>query len=275
MPRETQKSIAAADYYVRLKDVRIALGLDISQMAALAGLPEVTYLNQERQAVKRIPPEVFANFSLALGLSVDYLLGLTDVPDAYPYGISQNFADKVNTARVKELRESTGTMGRAMAEELDISAGAYSTKERHPEVLAFTILDLIRISNVFDVPVDYLIKLTDQRKRHAKGSPKKIPLGLGTIVRIKHRLGLAASPADLNDELKSYCNSHYRVRMIRIDRGLKQSDVAAAIGVNLNTYSIWERNYYRIPAFYLIKIADLYDVSLDYLVGRSDDPCRG
>lgn len=75
MPRETQKSIAPADYYVRLKDVRIALGLDISQMAALAGLPEVTYLNQERQAVKRIPPEVFANFSLHLGFQQITFLG--------------------------------------------------------------------------------------------------------------------------------------------------------------------------------------------------------
>lgn len=75
MPRETQKSIAAADYYVRLKDVRIALGLDISRMAALAGLPEVTYLNQERQAVKQFRQKFSRTFLWHLGFQQITFLG--------------------------------------------------------------------------------------------------------------------------------------------------------------------------------------------------------
>lgn len=47
MPRWKSKTVAPPDYYVRLKDIRIALGLDMTQMGRLIGLPIVTYLAYE------------------------------------------------------------------------------------------------------------------------------------------------------------------------------------------------------------------------------------
>ena len=51
--------------------------------------------------------------------------------------------------------------------------------------------------------------------------------------------------------------------------------MAKYLGVTQSTYSSYERGDINIPVEALIiKLADLYDVSLDYLVGRSKDPKR-
>lgn len=64
-----------------------------------------------------------------------------------------------------------------------------------------------------------------------------------------------------------------RLRELRADRSLTQKDVYTAIGVSPIVYQRYE--YGRSPSFEkLIALADYFDVSLDYLVGRSDDPTR-
>ena len=64
-----------------------------------------------------------------------------------------------------------------------------------------------------------------------------------------------------------------RLRELRSTRGLTQKDIYTAIGVPPIVYQRYE--YGRSPAFEkLIALADYFDVSLDYLVGRSDDPAR-
>ena len=64
-----------------------------------------------------------------------------------------------------------------------------------------------------------------------------------------------------------------RLRELRSTRGLTQKDVYTAIGVSPIVYQRYE--YGRSPSFEkLLVLADYFDVSLDYLVGRSDDPAR-
>ena len=64
-----------------------------------------------------------------------------------------------------------------------------------------------------------------------------------------------------------------RLRELRADRSLTQKDVYTAIGVSPIVYQRYE--YGRSPSFEkLLALADYFDVSLDYLVGRSDDPTR-
>ena len=50
-----------------------------------------------------------------------------------------------------------------------------------------------------------------------------------------------------------------------------QKDVAASIGVPLRTYQRYERGESEPQLSTLIRIADFYGVSLDYLAGRSDE----
>lgn len=63
-----------------------------------------------------------------------------------------------------------------------------------------------------------------------------------------------------------------RLKALRLERHLQQSDVARIISCGQPLYSRYERGSVSPSGETLIALADFYDVSLDYLVGRSDDP---
>ena len=65
-----------------------------------------------------------------------------------------------------------------------------------------------------------------------------------------------------------------RIRDLRDDRDIKQLELANYLHIRRNTYSDYECGKINIPIDALIKIADFYHVSLDYLVGRDDIPNR-
>ena len=60
------------------------------------------------------------------------------------------------------------------------------------------------------------------------------------------------------------------IRSMRIDRGRTQQQVAKVLGVSQNTYSQYEIGVLNYPVDAVIKLADLYGVSVDYLLGRTD-----
>lgn len=65
-----------------------------------------------------------------------------------------------------------------------------------------------------------------------------------------------------------------RLKKIRLERGLTQKQVYDAVGMSAIGYQRYEYGD-REPAYQkLLALADYFDVSLDYLVGRSDDPTR-
>ena len=57
---------------------------------------------------------------------------------------------------------------------------------------------------------------------------------------------------------------------MREDSDKKQIELAKYLNIDQSTYSDYENGKINIPIEQLIKIADFYNVSLDYLVGRSD-----
>lgn len=59
-----------------------------------------------------------------------------------------------------------------------------------------------------------------------------------------------------------------RIRDLREDKDLKQKDLASYLSIDQSTYSDYENGRINVPIEMLIRIADYYDVSLDYLVGR-------
>lgn len=65
-----------------------------------------------------------------------------------------------------------------------------------------------------------------------------------------------------------------RIGDLREDSDKKQIELAKYLGVSQGTYSLYERGDINIPVEALIKLADFYNVSLDYLVGRSNHPER-
>ena len=59
-----------------------------------------------------------------------------------------------------------------------------------------------------------------------------------------------------------------RLRDLREDNDMKQVDVAEYLGTQQTVYSRYERGFQTIPVEHLIKLADLYKVSVDYILGR-------
>lgn len=65
-----------------------------------------------------------------------------------------------------------------------------------------------------------------------------------------------------------------RLKELRFSRNLTQKEIADSVGMAPVAYQRYEYGT-REPAYQkLIALADYFDVSLDYLVGRSDDPTR-
>lgn len=61
-----------------------------------------------------------------------------------------------------------------------------------------------------------------------------------------------------------------RLRELREDRDYKIKDIAEVLKVAKNTYSQYENEKRTIPYEFLIQLADFYNVSVDYLLGRTD-----
>ena len=59
------------------------------------------------------------------------------------------------------------------------------------------------------------------------------------------------------------------IRNLREDNDKLQVELAAYLNVKQTTYSKYELGKINIPVEVLIKLADFYDVSIDYLVGRT------
>ena len=62
-----------------------------------------------------------------------------------------------------------------------------------------------------------------------------------------------------------------RLRDIRIDKDYKQSDIANALGIKQQQYSEYERGIVLISIEKLSMLADFYNTSIDYLIGRTDE----
>jgi transcriptional regulator with XRE-family HTH domain len=64
------------------------------------------------------------------------------------------------------------------------------------------------------------------------------------------------------------------IRNLREDNDKLQAEMAAYLNVKQTTYSKYELGKINIPVDVLIKLADFYDVNLDYLVGRTKNKKR-
>ena len=60
------------------------------------------------------------------------------------------------------------------------------------------------------------------------------------------------------------------IRNLRVDNGYTQEQIANHLGVKQNTYSQYEIGVLDYPIDAVIKLADFYDVSVDYLLGRTN-----
>ncbi len=63
-------------------------------------------------------------------------------------------------------------------------------------------------------------------------------------------------------------SAYNRVRDLREDKDKTQKDIADLLNMQLTVYQRYERGERELPLWAAIKLADYYNVTLDYLVGR-------
>ena len=73
----------------------------------------------------------------------------------------------------------------------------------------------------------------------------------------------------LGDTMRYEIMKFENIRNLRIDNGYTQKQIAQQLGISQNTYSQYELGVLNYPVDALMILADFYDVSVDYLLGRT------
>ena len=61
-----------------------------------------------------------------------------------------------------------------------------------------------------------------------------------------------------------------RLRELREDNDLVQKEIASFLGIDQRVYSNYEIGKREIPTHFVIRLADFYKTSTDYILGRTD-----
>lgn len=61
------------------------------------------------------------------------------------------------------------------------------------------------------------------------------------------------------------------LKELRLEKAISQAKLAEILGLTQDSISLWEKGKSLPATPYLIKLADFFGVSTDYLLGRSDD----
>lgn len=62
-----------------------------------------------------------------------------------------------------------------------------------------------------------------------------------------------------------------RLKDLRVDNDYLQKDIAKFLGITQQYYSRYELGQFTIPLEHVMKLAKLYNVSIDYIVGLTDE----
>ena len=65
-----------------------------------------------------------------------------------------------------------------------------------------------------------------------------------------------------------------RLRVLRKERKVSQKELAEYLGISIRGYQFYESEDNEPNIKMLIALADFYGVTIDYLVGRTDERCR-
>ncbi len=141
--------------------------------------------------------------------------------------------------RLKEIRKEKNLLQKEIANKLGMSQNGYSQYETDISNIPTTKLKKLAI--IFNVSIDYILNLTDI----------KTPYNPSHIIKT--------------------ANNMNRLKDVREDRDLLQTDIAEVLQMSQNGYSQYETSYCDIPIKKLVILANYYDVPVDYLLYITDD----
>lgn len=145
--------------------------------------------------------------------------------------------------KLKMLRKKEGFTQQEVAEFFGISQPVYQKWESGNRKPSYENLSMLAC--IFDVTIDYLLGdyLEISKERYSKFKKEK------------------------KEEEKQQVFS-VRLKELRLQHGLTQKELAEQIGIKQNSYSDWENGECKPNYEKLEKLADFFDVSLDWLFGR-------
>lgn len=62
-----------------------------------------------------------------------------------------------------------------------------------------------------------------------------------------------------------------RIKNLREDNDYKQSDISNILDCDKDRYVKWENGINEIPLEYLVKLSKIYNVNIEYIVGKNDN----
>ena len=63
-----------------------------------------------------------------------------------------------------------------------------------------------------------------------------------------------------------------RLTNLRVDRDIKQAEVAQLLGIKQSAYSKYEKRRVKLQIEDLLKLCEFYNISADYILGLTDTP---
>ena len=137
--------------------------------------------------------------------------------------------------RMKDLREDNDLTQQEIANYLNVTRRTYSMYECGSNIIPLHLLN--QLSLKYQVSIDYLVGLSNEKNNK--------------IVK------------PMNFDIM-----YQRLKEQRIKNELSQQNVSKAIGITQSHYATYENGRNIIPITRLIKIAKLYNVSIDYLMAK-------
>ena len=141
--------------------------------------------------------------------------------------------------RLREIRESLGHKQLTISLELGISRGTYACWEIEQDLIPLKRLN--DFCNICNVSIDYALELTDIK--NYKNNKKKINI----------------------------TKSKERIKDIRKTNKHTQDNLAKEFNIDRSLISKYEKGISYISTNYLINLSNKYNISCDYLLGKTDE----
>ena len=143
--------------------------------------------------------------------------------------------------KIKELRERNGITQKQLTQYLKIDAKLYSHYETEDRIIPCK--HLFEISNYFDISIDYLFNFVN-KKDYKNLTNKKIE----------------------NEKIGN------RLKEIRKENKLTQAKLAQILNTTQSVIAEYEKGKNLIATPFLYDICKKYNISADYLLGKTDSP---
>ncbi|WP_393965228.1 helix-turn-helix domain-containing protein [Exiguobacterium sp. S22-S28] len=212
-----------------------------------------------------------AKLSLLFGCSSDYLLGLSeernpqDRATTHLKGIHDATATLTEKSfrgdRLRELRAQRGWQQDETASKFGMTPATLSRFEngkRQPDPST-----LVLLADAFDVSADFLLG----RVERPEATPSRYD---GHASKTNDRIHLSEQGHTTLVHEKRFQNE--RLRKWRLKKGMQQDELAMRVKTNTSTLSRIENGKKQPDPEMIILIAELFNVSTDYLLGLTDDP---